>query len=85
MLRKGMLVIFHTSQGMGNLPHDYYPYGLESVMCLFELKKNQSDRTKGSQRVETSTKIFVNIDSFFLRIRNDGKNRMVMGLEIIVQ
>ena len=45
---KGIFVIFHTIQGMGNLPHDYYPSVVESVMCLFDLKKNQSGHIKGS-------------------------------------
>jgi hypothetical protein len=45
---EGMFVIFHTIRGMGNLPLDYYPPVVESVMCLFDLKKNLSGQTNGS-------------------------------------
>jgi hypothetical protein len=49
---------------MGNLPPDYYPSVVESVMFLFDLKNNQKDQTKGSQRVETRTEILVNNGSY---------------------
>jgi hypothetical protein len=52
---EGMFMIFHTIDGMGNLPPDYYSLVVASVMSLFDLKKNQSGQTKGSQRVETRT------------------------------
>lgn len=54
-IMEGMFMIFHTIDGMGNLPPDYYSLVVESVMSLFDLKKNQSGQTKGSQRVETRT------------------------------
>lgn len=63
MIVEGMFVICHTIQGMGNLPPDYYAPVVQSVMCLFDLKKNQSGQTKGSQRVETRKEILVNNDS----------------------
>jgi len=52
---EGMFMIFHTIESMGNLPSDYHLSVVESVMCLFDLKKNQNGQTKGSQRVETRT------------------------------
>jgi len=64
MIMKGMFMIFPTIAGMGNLPPDYYPSLVESVMCLFYLKKNQNGQTKGSQRVETRKEILVNNDSY---------------------
>ena len=70
MLVKGMFLIFHTSQGMGNLPYDYYTDVVESFMCLFDLKKNQSGQTEGSQKEEILTKIFLN-NSSLLRGTND--------------
>jgi hypothetical protein len=55
MLMEGMFVIFHTIQGMGNLPPDYYPSVFESVMFLFDLRKNQNGQTKGRKRAGTRT------------------------------
>jgi hypothetical protein len=52
MIMEGMFLIFHTVDGMGYLPPDYYLPVVESVMSVFDLKKNKSGQTKDSQRVD---------------------------------